>query len=144
MDVVVEFGRSKGAGMECDRMDFTVFRLNRQNSRKGVVGCVSFHNNFGIGYPVSENRSPSKGLLQSVESLLTFGSEIPADVFLGKSCKGNSDGTVIVVHEVPIEIAKAKERLNVLDLMRHRPVRNNFESCLYANCRERGCSRGIR
>jgi hypothetical protein len=56
---------------------------------------------------------------------LAFFSKIPRDTFLGKPSEGNCYVQVIViVNEMMVEIGKTKERLNVFDLLRFRPVAN--------------------
>src|SRR5215467_10612812 len=67
MSVIVSLGGVKGAGVESNRVDFTVFRDHGENGHESIVGGISFDNELGVRDPVGENRSGSEGLLQCLE-----------------------------------------------------------------------------
>ncbi len=63
MGVVVEFGIVKALGEECDGVDFTIFKVDGEDSSNSVVGGISLHNQLSVGDPMGEDRSMSESLL---------------------------------------------------------------------------------
>jgi hypothetical protein len=123
MRVIVEFRSRKGAAPESDRMEFTVISINRENACNSVVGCVCFNHNLTARNPMMEYWSSHKHFFESVEGRLTSGSPIPP--FASTSEAGEWNGNArIAANEVPIEVTKTKERLNVLHFPRYGPICN--------------------
>jgi len=77
MSVIVSLGGTESAGMEGNGVDFTVFRDHGENSRESVVGGVGLDNELGVGYPMGENRSGDKSLLQHLKRFPTIIVEVP-------------------------------------------------------------------
>jgi hypothetical protein len=121
--VIVEFRSHKCAAPESNGMEFTVDSKNGENARNSVVGCVHFDHNLMARNPMMEYRSSRKRAFKNVEGRLTSGCPIPPFASTSEASEWNSNAG-IAVNEVPIEVTKAEEGLNVLHFLRHRPIRN--------------------
>src|SRR6267154_1174757 len=125
MGVIVNFGSRKRAGMKGDRMDFSIISHNRKYSSQCVVGCIRFNDDLGIRNPVRKDWSSGKGFLEEVKGIPAVVSEVPLNRLPRETSKRNHD-VGIVVDEATIEISETKEGLNVLNLLRFRPILNNL------------------
>ncbi|KAF8623812.1 hypothetical protein AX17_007283 [Amanita inopinata Kibby_2008] len=83
MSIIIELGRSEGAGVERDRVEVAIIAVDGEYRGKSIIECISFNDDFGVGYPVSEYRSGGEGLLESFESGPTCGVKVPWDIFAG-------------------------------------------------------------
>jgi hypothetical protein len=73
-----------------------------------------------------EDRSSSKGFLESLESSSTLVIEIPDGLLLSKSRQRNNNVGVIE-NITPVKISKAKEGLNILDFSGFGPIENDSD-----------------
>ena len=67
MDIIVEFGRSKGAGEKSYRMKL-VINDDRKDCSESVVGGVSFNHKLMVRKPMVEDQSLGESLFQRLES----------------------------------------------------------------------------
>ena len=125
VNVVVEFRRSESPGVKSDWVEFVVGGENRKDCSEGVVGGVGFDDDLGVRYPMGKNRSTSEGLLKSPKRLPTSIGEVPGYTFPSESGERNYDVGVLF-YKSTIEITKAKEGLNVLNV----PRLWSFQDCL--------------
>ena len=80
VDIVVEFGGHKGAGVESNGVDFIVRqRYHGEDGSKGIVQCVCFDYERRAWNPVHKHWCSGEGFLQHVESGVAFVGEIPAE-----------------------------------------------------------------
>ena len=70
---------------------------------------------------MSEDRSGGKGILELVKGGVTDIAEIPGDTLTGELGQ-RSDNVGVVIYEPTIEVSKSQEGLNILNLLRLRPV----------------------
>jgi hypothetical protein len=73
----------------------------------------------------SEDRSNGKGGLELLESLTARGIEIPRNVFPGKPSKGD-DNSGVLRNKAVVEIAEAKEGLDVFDFLQFWPFKDSL------------------
>ena len=105
MGIIVRFGRIESAGMESNGVDVTVGCDNRENGSQGIVGCVGFNYNLGIGYPMGKHRSRSESLLERIKGIAALIVKIPSGGSLGESDEGN-DNVRIAMDETMIEVCE--------------------------------------
>ncbi|KIO07419.1 hypothetical protein M404DRAFT_136422, partial [Pisolithus tinctorius Marx 270] len=118
MGVIIQFWGRQSLGVECDQMNLAVAASDRQNASDGIVRCIG----------LDGDRDPG----DEVTALLR---EVPRSPLAGKPSQWYDD--VRIIKDKPaIEVGKAKERLNVLDLARLRPVANGLD--LFLRHREAG------
>jgi hypothetical protein len=124
MDLIVEFRRRHGAGKESDRVEFPCLGIDlRENGGDSIVGGVSLKSYTILRHEVDEDRSACKGLFEGLKGQLAFRSPLEDGVLLSGVIHGPTDVRVSV-NEPPIEVSKAKERLNVADGVRSWPGAN--------------------
>jgi len=119
--VVVEFQRSKTATPEGDGMNFPVISEDGEYGRDGVVRSVRLDSNLTVRNPVVKDRSFRKRMLESFECQLALVRPVPLHIRTSEASEGNGD-VRIRKNETPIEVAKTKEGLDVLNLPRNWPA----------------------
>ena len=129
MGVVVQFSSTDRPRVERDRMDFTGVELEEKDSCNSVIGCVGFDNDLFSWLPMSKNRCFSEAFVKIIKRFITGLGPFPFDVLACEARKQNND-IGVVVNEASVEITKAKEGLDVLDLPRYRPFQNRFDLIL--------------
>jgi hypothetical protein len=87
MSVVIDFGGSKGAGVECNRVNFARIILNGENGAKSVIRSICLDNDRAVRNPMSEDRSGGKSPLKGLKSLFGLVSEYPFDTFSCETSK---------------------------------------------------------
>jgi hypothetical protein len=122
--VIVELRGRKCPAPESDRVKFPIISKDGENACDGVVGCVRLDHDLTAGYPVMEDRSSHKRVLESVEGRLTSGRPIPPDGCMSEPSKWDGDARV-TINEAPINVAKAEEGLNILNLPWNGPIRDS-------------------
>jgi hypothetical protein len=122
--VIVELRGRKCPAPESDRVKFPIISKDGENARNSVVGCVHLDHDLTARYPVMEDRSSRKHVLESVEGRLTSGRPIPPDGCTSEPSERDGDARV-TINEAPIKVAKTKERLNVLNLPWNGPIRDS-------------------
>jgi len=123
--VVVQLWSSQGPGVEHYWTDLSVGAGDRQDTSNSVVRGVRFHNDRGVRNKVSEYECGSEGVLESIESTSTVLGEDPRSIFLGEPGEWNHNIRV-VEYKPAVEVGKSQEGLNVLYLMRFRPIRDGW------------------
>ena len=124
--VIVQLRGSQSPGVVCDRTNLSIGASDRQDTSDSIVRGISFHNDRGIWNEVSEYGHSGEGVLESVEGTSTVLGEVPRSIFPGEP--GERDHNVQVVEYKPaVEVGKAQERLDVLHLLRFRPVRDGLD-----------------
>jgi len=73
-----------------------------------------------------EDRSLGKSLLEGVEHGVGLGIPVPRCILAGEASKGYND-VRIVEDETLVEVGKAKEGLNLLDILRSWPLENSVD-----------------
>ena len=133
MNIVVQFWWSKSLGVESDWVEFIFRSEDGKDCSEGVVGGIGFNDNLGVRNPMGENRSGSESLLERLEGFLTSIREVPSYTFLSELGERNYD-VRILLNEAMIKVAEAKEGLNVLDILRFRPVQDSSDF-LHGHCK---------
>jgi hypothetical protein len=123
MHVIVEFGWTESPGPERNRVDFAVVSQDGEDGGGSVVGGVGLNSNLSTRNPVMENGGLHECALEGIESCLALQGPVPAGAGLGEPGQRNTYFGVIP-DEPAIEVAEAKEGLNVLDLLRSGPFRD--------------------
>jgi len=91
----------------------------------GVVRGIRFHDDRGVWNKIDEYGYSGEGVFESIESALTVLREDPRSIFLGEP--GERDHNVGVIENEPaVEIGESQEGLNILYLMRFRPIRDGL------------------
>jgi len=83
VDVVVEFGQSKGVGEKSYWMKL-VIDDDRKDCSESIVGSVGFNHKLMIWKPMVKDQSTDEGLLQHRESRAAFIVEVPLSTLLGE------------------------------------------------------------
>ena len=65
VNIIVKFWSEKDAGVECNRMDIGICRIDRKDSPECIVGSVSLDNNLGIRHPVHKHQCRHESLFKS-------------------------------------------------------------------------------
>ena len=65
-------------------MNFVVIDFNGKDSHNSIVQCVSFDNEWTIGFPVCKDWSMSEGVFKKLESILALGRPVPIDTLPGE------------------------------------------------------------
>ena len=129
MDVIIEFRASERAGVEGYRVNFAIRSMERNNRSQGIVGGVGFHYERCIRDPMRQNGCGDECFLQCLESGATSVGEHPGCSFTREASEGDCD-VGITMDESPVEVGEAKERLDVLNLARRRPVQDYLDLIL--------------
>ena len=79
-----------------------------------IVQCTCFYDSFVLQLKVSKDQSRGKGGLQQLESTFTVGSPDKCNVLLCCRNEGFGDSRVFK-DELPIEVSKTKEGLDVFN-----------------------------
>ena len=124
MSIVILLGVCEGMGMETYRMDLAIRGKRRNDTCKGVVRGVGLDKEWSIGGPMRENRSLGKSLLEGVERGVGLGIPVLRCVFAGEASKRYND-VGIVENEMSIEVGKAEEGLNLLEILQSWPLENS-------------------
>jgi len=83
MDIVVEFGRSKGAGEKSYWVKL-VINDDRKDFSESVVGGVGFNHKLMVWKPMVKDRSTGESLLQCLESGAACVIELPWSTLPGE------------------------------------------------------------
>jgi len=126
MCIVILLGVHEGTGMETYGMDLAIRGKGRNNTCKGIVRGVGFDKDWSIGRPMREDRSLGKSLLEGAECGVGLGIPVPRCVFAGEASEGYND-VGIVEDETSVEVGKAKEGLNLLEILRSWPLENSVD-----------------
>jgi hypothetical protein len=119
--VIIAFGRSEGPRMECNRVEFSIGRLNGVYCRDGIVQGIGLDDLWRFRNPMREDRGGGEGEL--VESALAVGVETPWCVLSEKV--GHWDNNIRVPWDkATVEIHKTEEGLDIADIAGFRPVQN--------------------
>jgi len=125
MSIIILLGVHEGTGVETYRMDLAIRGKGRNNTCKGIVQGIGFDKEWGIRGPMCENQSLSKSLLEGVEHGVGLGIPVPRYVFVSEVSK-RYNNVRIVENEMSIEVGKAKEGLNLLEVLRSWPLENSI------------------
>jgi len=87
-------------------MDLIIFSHNRENSSKGVVWGIGFHDKLCIWNPMRKNRSGGEGLLQGIKCHPTFVVKIPWSVFSSKMSEWNNY-IWIIENEMSVKVGES-------------------------------------
>jgi hypothetical protein len=75
---------------------------------------------------MQQYRSRNESIFQGLKSRMTLVIKLPRGALASKMCKRNGN-IRIALDEALIEISEPKERLNILNLARFRPVHDNLD-----------------
>ena len=127
VDVVVEFGGCKRAGVEGNGVDFIVRRgYGGENRGEGVVLCVRFDDERRAWNPMRQYWRSGEGFLQRIKGGAAFVGEVPSGSFAGEARERNSD-VGVVRDEAAIEVGEPQEGLYVFDLAGFGPILNDLD-----------------
>src|ERR1700743_2598945 len=107
--------------MESDRTNLTVRHGVGDNCCYCIVRGICFNDPRKSRIEMGEDGSCSKLLFERIERSKTIVGEVPSNVLLGEAGERNAN-VGVAVDEATIEISKAEERLDVLDVTRDGPV----------------------
>jgi len=124
MGIVIPLGVCEDMGVETYRMDLAIRGKGRNNTCKGIVQGVSLNKEWSIRGPMRENQSLGKSLLKGAECGVSLGIPVPRYVFAGEASK-RYNNVRIVGNEMSIEVGKAKEGLNLLEVLWSWPLENS-------------------
>jgi len=116
MCIVILLSVREGTGMETYGMDLAIRGKGRNNTCKGIVQGVGFDKDWSIGRPMHEDWSLGKSLLEGAEHGVGLGIPVPRRVFVGEVSEGYND-VRIVEDETSVEVGKAEEGLNLLEIL---------------------------
>ena len=71
MNIIVEFRSGKDAGVEYDRIDIGICRIDRKDSPECIVRSISLNNNLGIQHPVRKHWCKHESLFKDCKYQLT-------------------------------------------------------------------------
>ena len=107
-------------------MDVVVVSDSGKDGANGVVGRVGFYDELSSGLIVCEYWSGGKRFLEGFERFAAFVVEVPRDVLASEASKW--DGYVrVILNETTIKVSKTKERLDVFDYPKFRPVEDGLD-----------------
>jgi len=73
-----------------------------------------------------EDQSLSKSLLEGAECGVGLGIPVPRHVFVGEASEGYND-VGVVENEMLVEVGKAEEGLNLLEILQSWPLENSID-----------------
>jgi hypothetical protein len=82
VNVVVEFHRIKGAGMESDGVNFTVGGVNGEDGGESIVQGIHLDHDLGVRHPMGEEWCMCEFLLEFVEGCMAFAIKVPRGILL--------------------------------------------------------------
>ena len=106
-------------------MDVTIGSDSGNNASQGIIGSISFNEDWIVGGPMCEDRSFSEGLLESAKGLVTFVTPVPGCAFAGKVSEGNNN-VGIIEYKASVKVCKSQEGLNLLNSSRSRPFEDSI------------------
>ena len=112
--------------MESNRTNRTVRHGVGDNCCYCIVRGIRFDDPRKSRIEVGEDGSLSKLFFKCVEGSHAIIREVPRDVLLGEASERNAD-IGIAVDEATIEVGKAEEGLDVLDITRDGPVEDPLD-----------------
>jgi len=124
--VIVQLWSCQGLGVESNQTDLSICAGNRQDTSDCVVRGIRFHNDRGVWKKMSEYGHGSEGVLKSIESASTVLGEDPRSIFLGELDRRDHNVRVIE-DELAVEVGKSQEGLDVLYLIRFRPISDRLD-----------------
>jgi len=83
MDVIVEFGRSEGAGEKSYQMKLVV-NDDRKDCSESIVRGVGFNHKLMVRKPMVKDQSTGEGLFQHLKSGAAFVVEVPRSTLPGE------------------------------------------------------------
>ena len=125
VNVVVEFSSGQSSGVERYRMKLrAIVGVSGQNSGDSVVGGISLNNERKTRNEASKDWSTSESFLECTEGFLASVVEDPGDI-LARESDQRYDLIGVLGNEPSVEIAEAKEGLDILNFLRFGPFENN-------------------
>ena len=106
VNIIIEFQSRKGVGVESNKIDIRICRINRKNSPKCIIKSVSLNNNLGIWYLVCKYQCECKSLFKGCKHLLIWLWEVPQSILAYLMHEWNQYIRV-VLNKAVVEIAKA-------------------------------------
>src|SRR5882724_13446413 len=125
MDIVIEFRGRKSPGVECNRVQVAIGRRNGKDSGECIVRGISLSFNLSVWDPMGKDRSCGESLFKCFKSGMALIGEMPRGTLAGKMHERDCDFR-ISVDETTVEIGKAEERLNILNLSWYWPILDNL------------------
>src|SRR5882724_4353649 len=121
MDIVIEFRGRKCPGMECNRVQIAIGSCNGKDSGECIVRGISLDCNLSVRDPMGKDRSCGESLFECFKSRMALIGEMPWGTLAGKTHERDCDFG-ISIDETTVEIGKAEEGLDVLDLSWYWPI----------------------
>ena len=125
MNRIVSFGRGHGMRHVRDGSEFAVIAFDTNHSPNGELRCVGLKMEFAVLIGVLQHRCSSESSLQGLERSFLLISKVKYNVLAGQVHHGTTNNS-IVFNKASIEVAKAKEGTDLLDIRQLRPLQNNI------------------
>src|SRR5882724_8696035 len=115
MDIVIEFWGRKSPGVECNRVQVAIRSRNGKDSGKCIVRGISLNCDLSVQDPMGKDQSCGESLFKCFKGGMALIREMPGGTLAGKM-RERDCYFGISINETTVEIGKAEEGLNVLDL----------------------------